>query len=223
MIFYQRDWEPLYNAWWRCKKLLAWFLYHGMPKEWILENFLNGLCYTSREWVERGNRTTFFYQLSIGQAYYMLEDMAKYNYWYLSGSMNNQGWENNSKTSNNMKPWTDTPPQNMETSSELQDFFTDCMERINENIEGMKEAQKRTTATMRRMAEREKHLELFHDDDDSLSEDGIGDLIIEELSATIPPMEAPVVNMDECHLEEPIPSKEHLEIYGEDSLSEDEI
>ena len=55
MTFYQRDWEPLYNAWWRCKKFLAWFFYHGMPKEWILENFLNGLCYTSREWVERGN------------------------------------------------------------------------------------------------------------------------------------------------------------------------
>ncbi|GMN74535.1 hypothetical protein TIFTF001_055429 [Ficus carica] len=36
-------------------------------------------------------------------------------------------------------------------------------------------------------------------------------------------MEAPVVNMDECHLEEPIPSEEHLEIYEEDSLSEDEI
>ncbi|GMN54145.1 hypothetical protein TIFTF001_023277 [Ficus carica] len=38
---------------------------------------------------------------------------------------------------------------------------------------------------MRRMAEREKHLELFHDDDDSLSGDGIEDLIIEELSAPI--------------------------------------
>ncbi|GMN54142.1 hypothetical protein TIFTF001_023273 [Ficus carica] len=76
---------------------------------------------------------------------------------------------------------------------------------------------------MRRMAEREKHLELLHDDDDSLSGDVIGDLIVEELSAPIPTMEASVVNMDECHLEEPISSEEHLEIYEEDSLSEDGI
>ncbi|GMN64428.1 hypothetical protein TIFTF001_033503 [Ficus carica] len=57
---------------------------------------------------------------------------------------------------------------------------------------------------MRRMVEREKHLELFHDDNDSLSGDGMEDLIIEELSAPIPTVEAPVVNMDECHIEEPI-------------------
>ncbi|GMN61635.1 hypothetical protein TIFTF001_030718 [Ficus carica] len=44
--------------------------------------------------------------------------------------------------------------------------------------------------------EREKHLELFHDDDNSLSGYGIGDLNVEELSAPIPTMEALVVNID---------------------------
>ncbi|GMN67107.1 hypothetical protein TIFTF001_036175 [Ficus carica] len=82
----------------------------------------------------------------------------------------------------------------------------------------MKKAQERTVETMRSMAEREEHLELFHDDDDSLSGDGTGNLIIEKLSAPIPTMEAPIVNMDECHLKEPRRSEKHLEMFEEDSL-----
>ncbi|GMN65939.1 hypothetical protein TIFTF001_035015 [Ficus carica] len=82
----------------------------------------------------------------------------------------------------------------------------------------MKEAQERMAETIRSMAEREEHLELFHDDDGSLSGDGTGDLIIEKLSAPIPTMEAPIVNMNDCHLKETTRSEKHLEMFEEDSL-----
>ncbi|GMN63098.1 hypothetical protein TIFTF001_032179 [Ficus carica] len=86
------------------KDLLVRFPYHGFSKEDILEIFLDGLCTTTRNWVERGDDTTSFCKQSIDEAYYKLEDIAEFSYWSLNGSMNNQGWENNSTT---FEPWTD--------------------------------------------------------------------------------------------------------------------
>ena len=53
------------SAWWRYKDLLIRFPYHGFSKEFYIQLFLRGLHATTRNWVERGNFTTSFYQQSI--------------------------------------------------------------------------------------------------------------------------------------------------------------
>ena len=78
--FFQQDLEPLHSAWWRYKDLLMNFPYHGLSKEYQLEIFLNDLCNTTKIWVERGDGIIPFYQRSVDEAYYLLEDMAEYDH-----------------------------------------------------------------------------------------------------------------------------------------------
>ena len=47
-------------------------------------------------WVERGDGIISFYQRSFDEAYYLLEDMAEYDYWKWNYSKNNQSWGSNS-------------------------------------------------------------------------------------------------------------------------------
>ena len=120
--FVQHDLEPLHSAWWRYKALLARFPYHGFSLECQLEVFLNGLCATTRDWVERGDGTTTFYQLSLDEAYWMLDDMAEYDKWSWDCSMTNHGWEDNS---NNVEPSFDTDPH--VNSSSFESFLRDAI------------------------------------------------------------------------------------------------
>ena len=102
--FFQLDSEPLFVAWERFKDLLCRVPMHRFSKECQLQIFINGLCNTTRNWVERGDGTTSFYQQTIDEAYNMLEDMAEYDRWSMSHSMNNYGWDNDS---NMTGPWVD--------------------------------------------------------------------------------------------------------------------
>ena len=76
--------------------------------------------------VESGDGTTSFYQQSIDEACHMLEDMAKYDYWHLTCSTNNQGWETIQIL------WTcfDTQPQ--EKMEPLQNILTQGLEKVTE-------------------------------------------------------------------------------------------
>ena len=120
--FFQHDLEPLHSAWWRYKALLTRFSSHGFSKECQLEVFRNGLCATARNWVERGDGTTTFYQLSVDEAYWMLEDMAEYDKWNWDCSMTNHGWEDNY---NNVEPSFDTYPH--ENSSSIESLLRDTI------------------------------------------------------------------------------------------------
>ncbi|GMN52617.1 hypothetical protein TIFTF001_021761 [Ficus carica] len=45
-----------------------------------------------------------------------------------------------------------------------------------------------------------------------------------ELNASVPTMDVPIFNIDDCHFEEPIPREEHLELFhDDDTLSEVEV
>ena len=46
-------------------------------------------------WVERGDGIISFYQRFVDEAYYLLEDMAKYDHWKWICSRRNRGWGNN--------------------------------------------------------------------------------------------------------------------------------
>ncbi|KAM6596659.1 hypothetical protein CsatA_007183 [Cannabis sativa] len=118
MNFVQHDLEPLYEAWWKYKAFLVRFPYHGLSKECQLEIFLNGLNPSTRKWVERGDGTTNFYQLSIDEAYWMLEDMAEYNEWCCNCPNNDYVWEDNY---NNLEPNFDTYTQ-VPNDEKLKDF-----------------------------------------------------------------------------------------------------
>ena len=94
LSFSQYDYEPLSNAWERFQGLLCRFSMQGFLKECQLEIFINGLRNATRSWVERGDGITSFYQQSIDEAYWMMEDMVEYDQWKRSHLMNNYGWEN---------------------------------------------------------------------------------------------------------------------------------
>ena len=70
------------------------FPHHDFSKE-QLDIFLKGLCNTTRMWVERGDGIISFYQRFVDEAYYLLEDMAEYDYRTWTCSRRNQGWGNN--------------------------------------------------------------------------------------------------------------------------------
>ncbi|GMN44889.1 hypothetical protein TIFTF001_014080 [Ficus carica] len=115
--------------------------------------------------------------------------------------MNNYGWENNSYL---MEPWIDTQYQDTETSSEFLALFGYHMEKMDQNLECMKDFRKESCATVRRMA---TIVENF-----------------KELSASIPTMDVPIININNCSFEEPTSRDEHLELfYDDDSLSEVEL
>ena len=71
----------MYSAWWRYRDLLNRFLDHGFSKKYILQNFINDLCDTTRSWVESGHGNLPLFQRPIDEAYYVLEDMADHDYW----------------------------------------------------------------------------------------------------------------------------------------------
>ena len=121
--FVQHDLEPLHRAWRRYKNLFMRFPYHSLSRECLLEVFLNGLHATTREWVERGDGTTNFYQLSIDEAYWMLEDMVEYDEWYcLLSPITNQVLENNfSHMEPTFEDCTQEPWE--ETLEDFQDFI----------------------------------------------------------------------------------------------------
>ena len=89
-------------------------------KECQLQNFLSESCATIRTWVERGNGTASFYQLSVDEAYCLLEDMANYDNWSWNHSPNNQGWDESSSI---LEPWDDTQLHYAEASLDLQALF----------------------------------------------------------------------------------------------------
>ena len=60
----------------------------------------------------------------------MLEDVAEFDYWNLTCSTNNQGWEDNS---NNIEPWFDIQPQKNMVA--LKEFVTQGLERMTEMVE----------------------------------------------------------------------------------------
>ena len=66
--------------------------------------FINGLRNETRSWVERGDGITSFYQQSIDEAYWMIEDMVEFDQLKSSHLMNNYGWENDSSMKG---PWID--------------------------------------------------------------------------------------------------------------------
>ena len=72
------------------------FAYHGFSNEYQLEIFLNALSKSTRIWVEKGNGIIYFYQRSVDEAYYLLDDMTEFDHWNWTCSRNNQGWESNS-------------------------------------------------------------------------------------------------------------------------------
>ena len=84
--------------------LLSRFAMHGFSKECQLEIFINGLHNATRSWVEIGDGFTSFYQQSIDEAYWMMEDMVEFDQWKRSHLMNNYGWENDSSMRG---PWID--------------------------------------------------------------------------------------------------------------------
>ena len=49
----------------------------------------------NKKWVERGDGIIYFYQRSVDEAYYLLEDMVEYDQWKWTCSRRNQGWGNN--------------------------------------------------------------------------------------------------------------------------------
>ena len=104
LSFSQQDSEPLSNAWERFQGLLCRFAMHGFSKDCQLEIFINGLRNATRSWVERGDGITSFYQQSIDEAYWMMEDMVEYDKWKRSHLMNNYGWENDASMRG---PWID--------------------------------------------------------------------------------------------------------------------
>ena len=195
MNFGQPNSEPLYSAWWRYKDLLIQFPYHGFLKEFYIQLFLHGLQATTRNWVERGNDTTSFYQQSIDEAYYLLEDMAEFDYWNLNCSMNNYYWENNSYL---MEPWIDTRYQDTETSFELLALFAYHMEKMDQNLEWMKEFREESYAIMRRTA--------------TMAEN------FKELNALVSTMNVLIINIDDCRFEEPTQIDKHLELFHDDAL-----
>ncbi|GMN60806.1 hypothetical protein TIFTF001_029893 [Ficus carica] len=88
--FAQQHLEPFHSVRWRYTELLIRFPYHDFLKECQLQNFLNELCATTRTWVERGNGTTSFCQLSMDEDYCLLEDMAEFDHWSWNSTMDNQ-------------------------------------------------------------------------------------------------------------------------------------
>ena len=86
-------------------------------------------------WVERGDGIISFYQRSMDEAYYLLEDMAEYDHWKWTCSRRNQGWENNF---NSVEQQVDTQlldqlmalnktfVQGVEIMSQVQEEFYKC-------------------------------------------------------------------------------------------------
>ena len=112
--------------------MLIWFPNHGFSKECQIQIFLDGLSAIMRHWVERGNGTAFFSQLSVDEAYCLLEDMANFDNWSCNSSMNNQDWGNSSHIS---EPWYDTRPHHAESSPELQALVAQFSKETKHHIE----------------------------------------------------------------------------------------
>ncbi|EXB65627.1 hypothetical protein L484_025894 [Morus notabilis] len=130
--FAQQDSEPFFSAWERYKEQLIQFPDHGFLREVQLQIFLDGLDAATRMWVERGNGTTSFHQLSADEAYWWLEDMTDVNYWYGKYSTNHHDFEDSSNIS---EPWLDTPRHHAESSTSLEDLVAQFSKETRLRIE----------------------------------------------------------------------------------------
>ena len=90
-------------------------------------------------WVERGDGIISFYQRSVDEAYYLLEDMAEYDYWTWTCSRRNQGWGNNI-----IEQQVDTRLHNQLMA--LNGIFI-------QDVEMMRQVQEESFATAQRMVE----------------------------------------------------------------------
>ncbi|PON66379.1 hypothetical protein PanWU01x14_110340 [Parasponia andersonii] len=77
---------------------------HTISESWFIPGvsntkFLHKLWPETRLWVERGNGTSTIYQLSIDEAYWLLEDMADVDYQSWSYLASHLSLEDNSKIS----------------------------------------------------------------------------------------------------------------------------
>ena len=72
--------EPFYIAWERYKELLRTVSKHGFVREGQIPNFLNGLTTATITWVEGENDITSFYDQYVDEAYWLLNDLAGYEY-----------------------------------------------------------------------------------------------------------------------------------------------
>ena len=211
--FAQRDSEPFFSAWERFKELLIQCPHHGFPREVQLRIFLDGLDAATRTWVERGNGTTSFHQLSADEAYWLLEDMADVNYRYWRYSTNHHGFED---SSNNSEPRLDTPRHQAESSTSLEDLVAQFSEETRLRIEKLErmealdqlhEEMETNLAELFRLMlipdesanamnrePQEEEWELF--EDDSLREEETQQLVGEEFQEEInesPSLEIPIV------------------------------
>ena len=156
--FVQQDLESLYSAWWRYKNLLINFPHDGFSMKCQLEIFLNSLCNNTR--IQKGKCIISFYQRSVDEAYYLLEDIAKYDHWKWTCSKNKQAWRSNS---NIIEPRVDT---------QLQDQLVALNGLFVQGIEIMRQIQEESFANAQCMAEESTHQgmkEIVFDDDYDLN------------------------------------------------------
>ena len=144
--FVQQDLEPLHSAWWRYKDLLINFPHHGFSKESQLEIFINSLRNTTRMWVEIGEGIISFYQKSMDEAYYLLEDMAEYDHWKWICSRRNQVWGNNFNRNN-----FNSVEQQVDTR--LYDQLMTLNEIFIRGVEMMRPVQEKSSTNVQHMVE----------------------------------------------------------------------
>ena len=81
-MFQQYYSEPFYEAWERFKGFLEMTFYRCIPKEQLHLSFFYGLNEDTKRWVDIGSMTSGcpFLSRNGDDAYFLLEDMASYNY-----------------------------------------------------------------------------------------------------------------------------------------------
>ena len=77
--FFQQNFEPLYITWDRFNDYLCRFPFQGFSLEDQIEIFIKGLNRETWSWVARGDVTKSFFQQSIHEAFYMMNDMAEFD------------------------------------------------------------------------------------------------------------------------------------------------
>lgn len=169
--------------------MLVRFPYHGFSRECQL------LCATTRNWVESEIGTTSFYQLSLDDAYWMLEDMAEYDHWC---------WNN----FNSLKPGFGNQPQETGVSSKLQALFKDFMEETRQYMKRLDEKLTRLNAMVEDSFATLKRIEAMGKQ-------------TKELVASTPSKDVPIGYKQDCLLEEYTPCEEHLKVFDDDSKFED--
>ena len=83
--FVQGTYEPYHSAWERYQDLIYHNPYHGFTPRGLLSNFLDGLNFATRSWVEGGTGTTSLLDFTVNEAWLYLEEMAvnEYELWII--------------------------------------------------------------------------------------------------------------------------------------------